>query len=109
MASKYDNGNAITSTHIIDVVLKSEQDLDRSWVDKDEFDEFHDDYEELQENSSLNASPNVEFKVRTTYNEMIDDDKTEKMTVGFISMTTVYGGNVGIVSFLQEQVIHSVY
>ena len=101
MAPKSSNGNISTSINNIDVDLKSEQDLDRTWVDKDKFDEFHDDYGELQENSSLNTSSDVQFKVRTTYDEIIDDDKTEKMTVGCISMATVYGCNAGIVAFLK--------
>ena len=49
------------------------------------------------------------FNSRTTYNEITDDDKTEKTTVGFISMTTVYGCNAGIISCLKEQIMHSVY
>ena len=30
------------------------------------------------------------------YNKTIDDVKAEETTVGFISITTVYGGNAGI-------------
>ena len=108
MAPKAPNGNTVTSTNSIDVDLKFEQDLGRTWVDKAKFDEFHDDYEESEENHSLNTSSDVQFKVRT-YNEIIDDDKTEKMTVGFISMTTVCGGNACIVSFLKEHTMLSVY
>ena len=78
MAPNYSNGNTITGTNNIDVDLKVEQDLDRTWVDTNQSDEFHDDYEESQENSSLNTPSNVKFKVRTTYNEVIDDDKTER-------------------------------
>ena len=69
MAPKPSNGNTITSTNRIDVDLKSEQDVDRAWANKNRFDEFHDDYEESQENNSLNTSSDVQFKVRTTYNK----------------------------------------
>ena len=53
MAPKTSNGNTIISTNSIDVGLKSEQDVDRTWVDTNAIGEFHDDYEEPQENSSF--------------------------------------------------------
>ena len=62
MAPKSSNGNTITSTNSIDVDEKSEQDVDRTWVDKHRFGEFHDDYEESQENNSLKSSSDVQFK-----------------------------------------------
>ena len=38
MAPKAPNGNTVTSTNSIDVDLKFEQDLGRTWVDKAKFD-----------------------------------------------------------------------
>ena len=66
MAPKSSNGNTITSTNSIKVDLHFEQDLDRTWVYKNNCDEFHNDYEESQENSSLTTSSEVQFRIRKT-------------------------------------------
>ena len=54
MAPKSSNGNSITNTDKVDVDLNFVDDeiLYRKWVDKDKFPEFHNDYNESQENSS---------------------------------------------------------
>ena len=67
VAPKSSNGNPITSTNNIVVDLKSEQDLDRTLVDRNRFPEFRNEYVEPQENSSLNTSTEVQFRVMTTY------------------------------------------
>ena len=37
-----------------------------TWVDKTRFPEFHNDYNDPQENNSLSNSSEVKFKVKTT-------------------------------------------
>ena len=64
MAPKYPNNN-ITSTDSINVDLKFVEDTDRTWVDTNKFDEFHNNYEDSQENSSLNTSSEVQFRIIT--------------------------------------------
>ena len=54
--------NNIKNIDNVNVDLKFVEDTDRTWVYKDNFWEFSNDYEESQENSSLNTSSNVEFK-----------------------------------------------
>ena len=64
MAPKSSNGNTATSTNSIDVDLKPEQDSDRTWADKDRSPEFHNEYDESQENNPLSTSSDVHFKTR---------------------------------------------
>ena len=101
------NGNTITSTNHINVDLQFVEDTDRAWIDTNKFDEFHNNYEDSQENSSLNTSPEVQFRIRITIKD-IDTGVLETKNV-FPDTTTVYGGTDGIKLFLQDQVIQSVY
>ena len=57
------NGNTITSTNNIHVDLNFVEDANRTWVDKDKLWEFSNDYEYSQENSSLNTSSEVHFRI----------------------------------------------
>ena len=97
MAPKSSNENIITSTNNTDVGLKFEQDVDRTWVDKDKFQELHDDYEEPQENSSLNTSSDVQFRIIITSKD-IETGALEAKIV-FPDMTKIYGGIDGINMF----------
>ena len=106
MAPKYPNNN-ITSTDSINVDLKFVEDTDRTWVDTNKFDEFHNNYEDSQENSSLNTSSEVQFRIITKIKD-IDTGVLETTNV-FPDTTTVYGGTYGVKLFLQDQVIQSLY
>ena len=115
MAPKSSNGNSITNTDKVDVDLNFVDDeiLYRKWVDKDKFPEFHNDYNDSQENSSLTESSEVQFRVKTTIKEIVQvnfryEAKIRSVTA-FTDMTTVYGGNEGIKLFLKNQVMESVY
>ena len=102
MAPKSSNGNSIKNTDKVDVDLKFTDDdnLNRKWVDTDKFPEFHNDYNESQENSSLTESSEVQFRVKTIIKDI--DTKKEETKVAFTDMTTVYGGNEGIKLFLKK-------
>ena len=83
-----------------------DENLNRKWVDKDKFPEFHNDYNDSQENSSLTESSEVQFRVKTTIKEMVQvgvhlEVKIRSVTA-FTDMTTVYGGNAGIKLFLKQ-------
>ena len=115
MAPKSPNGNSITNTDKVDVDLNFVDDeiLYRKWVDKDKFPEFHNDYNDSQENSSLTESSEVQFRVKTTIKEMVQvgahlELKIRSVTA-FTDMTTVYGGNAGIKLFLKSKIVDSVY
>ena len=83
----------------------------RTWVNKDKFKQFNDDYNNSQENSSLSDSSEVQFRVKTTirYYDPHEDIKKEKTMTAFVEMTTVYGGTDGIKLFLKQQIMKSVY
>ena len=115
MAPKSSNGNSITNADKVDVDLNFVDDeiLYRKWVDKDKSPEFHNDYNDSQENSSLTQSSEVQFRVKTTIKEMVKvgvhlESKIRSVTA-FTNMTTVYGGNEGIKLFLKNQIMESFY
>ena len=107
MPPKSSNGNTITSTNHINDDLKSVEDADRAWADTNKFDEFHNNYEDPQENNSLNTSSEVQFRIRIKIKD-IDTGALETKNV-FPDTTTVYGGTDGVKLFLHDQVIQSVY
>ena len=63
MAPKSSNKNTVKNIDKVDVDLKFDDDPgnNRTWVDKGRFPEFHNAYEDSQENSSLNNSSQVQF------------------------------------------------
>ena len=50
----------------------------RAWIDKDRFPEFHNDYNDSQENSSLSNSSEVQFRVKTTLLHCDENGKMKK-------------------------------
>ena len=109
MTPKYYNQNTIKNIDHVDVDLKFEQYIDRTWVYEDKFPEFQNDYDESQENSSLNKSSRVQFSVKTTYRDPHDPDEKEITKSVFIPETTVYGGTNGVKLFLKNKVMESIY
>ena len=105
MAPKSSNRNSIKNTDKVDVDLNCTDDdiHNRTWVDTDKFPEFHNDYNESQENSSLTESSEVQFRVKTIIKD--PDTKKEETKVAFTDMTTVYGGNEGIKLFLKTSYV----
>ena len=99
--------NTITSTNHINVGLNFVEDTDRTWVDTNKFDEFHNNYEDSQENTSLNASSEIQFRIIIRIKD-IDTGALETKNM-FPDTTTVYGGTYGVRLFLQDQVIQSAY
>ena len=73
------NGNTITSTNHINVDLQFVEDTDRAWIDTNKFDEFHNNYEDSQENSSYHTSSEVQFRIIIT-NKDIDTGVLETKT-----------------------------
>ena len=67
MPPNYYNGNTITSTNHIHVDLKFVEYTDRTWVGTNQFDEFHNNYEDPQEHNSLNTSSEVQFRIIIIY------------------------------------------
>ena len=111
MAPTYNNNNKITSTDSINVDSKFVEDTDRTWVYTNNFDDFHNNYEDSQENNSLNTSSEVQFRIITKHKNKrknIDTGVLETNNV-FPDTTTVYSGTYGVKLFLQDQVIQSVY
>ena len=69
--------------------------------------QFQRDYDDTQDDSSLNNSSKVEFRVRTTY-KVVETGEVKTKDV-FIPMTTVYGGNEGVALYLKRNIMVSVY
>ena len=118
MTPKSPNKNIVKNIDKVDVDLKFDDDavvgtidgiesktILRTWVNKDRFPEFHNGYNDSQENSSLTQYPEVQFRVNTT----IQDYRGLRSVTAFTNMTTVYGGNEGIKLFLENQIMESVY
>ena len=103
MAPKSSNKNTVKNIDNVDVDLKFEDDPgnNRTWVDKGGFQEFHYDYNDSQENSSLTQSSEVQFRVKTTIRDT--DTKQQTTKTAFVKMTTAYGGNEGIKLFLKKK------
>ena len=95
MAPKSSTHNSnITSTNSINVDFKFAEDADRTWADKAKFWEFSNDYEDSQENSSLNTSSEVHFRIIINTKD-IETGVLETKHV-FPDTTTVYGGTDGV-------------
>ena len=107
MAPKSLNKNTVKNIDKVDVDLKFEEVDDRTWVNKDKFPQFNDDYNNSQENSSLSDSSEVQFRVKATIRHI--DTKKQTPNTAFVGMTTVYGGTDGIKLFLKHQIMQSVY
>ena len=97
MAPKSSNGNTVTSTDSINVDLKFVEDTDRTCVDKDKVWEFSNNYEDPQENNSLNTSPDIHFRTKMKVKD-IDTGSLETKNA-FPDTTTVYGGTDGVKLF----------
>ena len=110
MAPKSSNKNTVKNIDKVDVDLKFDEVDDRTWVNKDKFPQFNDDYNNSQENSSLSDSSEVQFRVKATIRYNLDGEITkEKTGFAFVKMTTVYGGTDGIKLFLKHQIMESVF
>ena len=70
----------------------------RTWIDKDRFPEFRNDYNDSQENSSLSNSPEVQFRVKATLLHYDENEKIKKgkNKISFTAMTAAYGGTDGV-------------
>ena len=107
MAPKSSNGNTVASANSINVDLKFVESTGRTWVDKDPFWEFNNNYEDPQENSSLNTSSEFQFRIIIKKNDIATVVLETKNV--FPDTTAVYGGTDGVTLLLQDQVIKSVY
>ena len=107
MAPTSSNNNNITSTNNINVEMNFVEETDRTWVDTNKFDELHNNYGDSQENTSLNTSSEVQFRIIIKLKD-IETGALETKNV-FPDTTTVYGGTDGVILFLQDQVFQSVY
>ena len=101
MAPKSFNNSNITIANRINVDSKFVEDTGRTWVDTNEFDEFHNNYEDSEENSSLNTSSEVQFRVII----QIKDIETGVLQTkhAFPDTTTVYGGTDVVKSFYKTK------
>ncbi len=65
MSDKPSIKNTKTSTNNFDVKLKfyRDQEHGRTWVDKDRFPEFRDEYQKSQDDSSLSDTSDIEFEI----------------------------------------------
>ena len=103
MAPNSSNTNTVKHIDKVGVELKFEDDPEnnRTWVDKGSFPEFHNAYEDSQENSPLNNSPQVQFRVKATIRNTAT--KKEETKTALVEMTTVYGGTEGVKLFLKTK------
>ena len=89
MAPKSPKKNIVKNIDKVDVDLKLGEDtvattidgketkmVVRTWIDKDRPPEFHNDYNDSQENSSLSNSSEVQFRVKAT---LLHDGENEKI------------------------------
>ena len=79
MAPKSSNKNTVKNIHKVDVDFEFDEYADRTFVNKDKFPQFSDDYNNSQENSSLSDSSEVQFRVKTTV-QLVSDNGTKKQT-----------------------------
>ena len=97
-----------TNTDTLDVDLKFKKFYDdegkeygRTFVNKDKFPEFEYDYQDSQDNSSLNTTSSVEFEIHINARNINKvEDKVHKL---WISMTTVLGGINGIKLYIKKK------
>ena len=80
MAPKPSNKHTAKNIDKVDVGLKFKDGPgnNRTWVDKGRFPEFHYDYNDSQENSSLTQSSEVQFRVKTTIRDTDTKQQTTK-------------------------------
>ena len=91
MAHKSPNKNIVKNLDKVYVDLRFDEDtiattiycketklVVRTWVDKDRFPEFHNDYNDPQEKSSLSNSPEVQFRVKATLLHYDENEKNKK-------------------------------
>lgn len=77
----------------------------RTWANPETFVEYHGDYEDSQENSSLRKQfVTGSIRVKATLPIIDENEKIKKEIIktAFVAMTTVYGGNGVIKSFLNK-------
>ena len=86
----------------VDVDLEFEQDIDITWVYRDKLLEFHNDFGDSQETSSLNESSRVQLRVKTTYIVPYVEDTIRISKHVFSPETTVYGGTNGVKLLLNK-------
>ncbi len=91
----------------INVDLKFDNDGDRTWVNKDTFLEIQTEHDNLQDSGTLNDPWGVEFRI-AVHLKHVDTQKTYTKQA-FPPMTMVYGGNKGVLLFLKQKVIETVY
>ena len=92
--AKYNDG--------VNVNLACDDDGDRTWINKNRFDEFESDYQQAQDDSSLSTTSSVEFEIHIRMVKIetkLDDIKK------WIPMTTVHGGDNSIKLFIQQKIL----
>ena len=88
--------------------LKFEGDeSDRTWINKDKFYEFKQQYDETQDNSSLNDANNIQYNIEVLIRNITT--KKEDVKKAFPPMQVVYGGLNAIKLFLKNVIIETVY
>lgn len=95
------------SDNSVGVNLKFDDDGDRTWINKDRFDEFESEYQQSQDDSSLSDTSRVEFEIHIKMVKV--ETKTEETNKIWINMTTVYGGVNGVKLFIKHKIIEMVY
>ena len=80
---------------------------ERTWVNKDKFYEFKQQYDETQDNSSLNDANNIQYNIEVLIRNIIT--KKEDLKKAFPPMQVVYGGLNAIKLFLKNVIIETVY
>ena len=97
------------NNNIIGVTLEFNDDTaqDRTWVDKDRFDEFESAYQQSQDYSSLANTSSVEFEIHIKMLRI--ETKLEDIKKIWIPMTTVYGGDNGVKLLIKHKIIEMVY
>ena len=85
----------------------------RTFVDKEKFGEFIDDYGSSQDRNALHQGLNVEYRINVKYqvdgSNLGVDWKIYETKTAFSTMETVYGTIDDIVKFLKTKVIETVY
>ena len=104
MSSNVKNKNTPTISDTLDVDLKFDKhpDWPGSWVNKDKFFEFEEEYNDTQDNSALNSASDVEFAIHITLRHVSPNplQRTEHVQKIWISMTTVLGDINGVKLFI---------
>ena len=80
---------------------------ERTWINKDKFYEFKQQYDETQDNSSLDDANNIQYNIEVLIRNITT--KKEDIKKAFPPMQVVYGGLNAIKLFLKNVIIETVY